>query len=244
MEIHRERPCHPGNYRKGRTGTVEYLVVHYVGAAGSARNNAVYYGSTPGIGASAHYFVGHAGEGAAVWASVPEGDTAWHCGTTGRYYHDSCRNGNSIGVELCCHSREDGSWYFDEETVTAAVELCRDIVERYGIDREHVLRHYDVTHKVCPAPFVADEGAWEAFRGRVFEEEPVAEWAKEAWERVTEAGIMDGSRPRDGVTRQEMAVVVERIMERVGRGVKGTPSVSFADSSLLEGAEGHTGLGG
>lgn len=221
MEIHREVVCHPGNYRKGRTGPVEFLVIHYVGATGSARNNAAYYGSTPGIRASAHYFVGHASEGAAIWASVPEGDTAWHCGTDRKYFHPTCRNSNSIGVELCCHPRGDGSWYFDEETVTAAVELCRDIVERYRLDREHMLRHYDVTHKVCPAPYVVDEGAWEAFKGRVFgaAEEPVADWAREAWDKVSAAGILDGTRPGDPVTRQELAVVVERVMDKAGKGL-------------------------
>lgn len=25
----------------------------------------------------------------------------------------TCRNANSIGIELCCHRRVDGTWYFD-----------------------------------------------------------------------------------------------------------------------------------
>ena len=237
MTVHKEYHCHKSNCTAGRTDQVKYLVVHYVGAVGSARNNAVYYGTTPNIGASAHYFVGHAAEGGAVWASVAEEDTAWHCGTTGRYYHPQCRNANSIGVELCCHKAKDGTWYFDEETVEAAVELCRDIVARYGLDRDHMVRHYDVTHKVCPAPFVLDEGAWLAFKDRVFrEDESVDEeqiraivreelagleraraagevdaWAREACDRLTVDGVFDGSRPRDYLTRQEAAVVLERL---------------------------------
>ncbi len=219
MEMNKTYPCHPTNRKAGRTGAVEYLVVHYVGATGSARNNAIYYGTTPKIGASAHYFVGHAAEGGAVWASVAEEDTAWHCGTTGKYRHPRCRNGNSIGVELCCHRKTVGGrtvWYFDRTTVDKAVELCRDIVGRYGIDRDHLLRHYDVTGKVCPAPFVSDEGAWEEFKDRVFREEgktvdEAAEWAKEAWEKAKEAGVLDGSRPGEAVTRQELAVVLERL---------------------------------
>lgn len=237
MTVHRDKPCHKSNYTAGRRGAVKYLVVHYVGAAGSARNNAAYYGSTPDIGASAHYFVGHAAEGAAVWASVAEKDTAWHCATTGRYYHPECRNANSIGVELCCHKGADGTWYFDEETVEAAVELCRDIVARYRLDKAHMVRHYDVTHKVCPAPFVLDEGAWQAFKDMVFREEESMDeeriraivreelaglekaradgeadsWAKGAWDRLTADGLFDGSRPRDHLTRQEAAVVLERL---------------------------------
>lgn len=166
MESRKDWPCHPGNYRKGRGEEVEFLVFHYVGATGSAAANARYYGSTPGIGASAHYFVGHAAEGAAVYASVAEGDTAWHVGAKG-YVHPRCRNANSIGVELCCHKGADGTWWFDPETLDAAVELGRDIMARYGIDAAHVLRHYDVTGKVCPAPFVNDPAAWETFKARL-----------------------------------------------------------------------------
>lgn len=217
MTVNKSRPCHPSNYRRGRTGPVEYLVVHYVGAAGTAEQNAAYYGSRADIGASAHYFVGHGGE---VWQSVEEADTAWHCGAAS-YRHGACRNGNAIGVELCCRRRGDlgagaadtEGWYFEPETVRSAVELCRDIVRRYGLSRERVLRHYDVTGKVCPAPFVYDREAWEDFLDRVFapEEQGSDGWAAEAWQRSAAAGVLDGTRPREPVTRQELAVVLERL---------------------------------
>ncbi len=169
LTVHKDYPCNPKNYRKGRKQAVAYLVIHYVGATGDAKNNAKYYSTTPYIGASAHYFVGHRPR-PTVWASVPEGDTAYHCGAK-KYIHPECRNDNSIGVELCCHKDAKGNWYFDPETVNTAVELCRDIVARYGIDRNHVLRHYDVTGKVCPAPFVRDWTAWDDFKIRLFAKE-------------------------------------------------------------------------
>ena len=169
--IHTELPCRRDNYTPGRSRPAAYLVIHYVGASGGARDNALYYSRTGGIGASAHYFVGHAGEGAAVYASVPEGDTAWHCGRAdGRYRHPDCRNANSIGVELCCHQDGAGRWYFDRETVERGIALGRDIMARYGIPAARVLRHYDVTGKICPAPFVADPAAWAEFKRRL--EEP------------------------------------------------------------------------
>ncbi len=166
MTVHKDYPCHPKNYRKGRKQAVTYLVIHYVGATGDARNNAKYYSTTANIGASAHWFVGH-GPRAEVWASVAETDTAWHCGAS-RYVHPECRNDNAIGVELCCHKDAAGGWYFDPETVDAAVALCREIIARYGIARSHVLRHYDVTGKICPAPFVGDANAWEDFKSRLY----------------------------------------------------------------------------
>lgn len=216
MTIHNERPCNADNYRKGRKQAVKYLVIHYVGAPGNAAANAKYYGNTKGINASAHYFVGH-GPSPEVWASVAEADTAWHVGCKTGYKHAECRNENSIGVELCCHQDGVGNWYFDKETVDMAVGLCRDIVARYNIPPERVLRHYDVTGKVCPAPFVHDAGAWENFKERVFavstavEGDEPDEWAKLAWDKAKVRGVLDGTRPHDPVTRQELAVVLNRL---------------------------------
>lgn len=164
--IHGDYPCNKANYRAGRSGGIKYLVIHLVGASGGAQANVKYFHNTSGIQASAHYFVGHASEGAAVYSSVPEKDTAWHIGAK-HYIHPDCRNDNAIGVELCCHQNGSGSWYFDPETVNRAVELAREIMARYKIPVSHVLRHYDVTGKVCPEPFVKDQAAWKSFLQRL-----------------------------------------------------------------------------
>ena len=36
-------------------------------------------------------------------------------------------------------------------------------------------------------------------------------WAKEAWETAKTKGVLDGTRPGDAVTRQELAVVLQRL---------------------------------
>ena len=36
-------------------------------------------------------------------------------------------------------------------------------------------------------------------------------WAKEAWSKASAAGVFDGTRPRDTLTRQEAAVVLDRL---------------------------------
>ena len=37
------------------------------------------------------------------------------------------------------------------------------------------------------------------------------EWAEEAWEAAKRAGILDGTRPQDPLTRQELAVVLDKL---------------------------------
>ena len=148
------------NYRKGNGKQNKYLVLHYVGATGTAEDNCRYFQSNY-RGASAHYFVGHKGE---IWQCVEDKDVAWHCGAT-RYKHPYCRNTNSIGIELCCRKNlSNNTWYFEEETVKAATELVKDLMKKYNIPAANVIRHYDVTGKVCPEPFVRDSAAWSTFK--------------------------------------------------------------------------------
>ena len=138
--------CDPSNYCAGRTQPVRYIVMHYTANNGdTARNNCDYYHRVGGLQASAHYFCDEHG----AMQSVREGDTAWHCGARA-YWHPECRNGNSIGIEMCSRKRADGSYYILPETVANAAALAREIMQRYGIDTEHVVRHYDVTGKHCP----------------------------------------------------------------------------------------------
>ena len=157
-----QMPCNPGNYTAKRTGAIRYLVVHYTGAPGTARNNGAYFASRGDIGASAHYFV----DAQDIVQSVPDSGRAWHCGAAS-YRHPECRNDNSIGVELCCYTNGDGTWYFAPGTVDNAVQLVRSLMAQYGIDIDHVVRHYDVTGKVCPEPYVRDSAAWAEFKARL-----------------------------------------------------------------------------
>ena len=164
------KQAHSGNYRRAARGKedIRYLVIHFTANDGdTAKNNADYFARAE-ISTSAHYFV----DENEVWQSVRDADIAWHCGTRGVYFHPYCRNANSIGIELC--SRKNGEkFYFMPETVRRAQALTCELMAKYGIPLENVVRHYDVTHKNCPAPFVESASAWTAFKqGLQKKEEP------------------------------------------------------------------------
>ena len=197
--------CDPSNYRAGRTQPVRYIVMHYTANNGdTARNNCDYYHRVGGLQASAHYFCDEYG----AMQSVLECDTAWHCGARA-YWHPECRNANSIGIEMCSRKRADGSYYIKPETVANAAALAREIMQRYGIDTEHVVRHYDVTGKRCPMPWVDDPAQWTAFLamltlGRTNEEEDenmvkyktiddVPEWYRSEVQELMDAGALKGT---------------------------------------------------
>ena len=146
------------NFARGRTQPIEFLVIHYTANNGDTVQNNLDYFAGNAVGASAHYFVDENGYG----QSVKDADTAWHCGASS-YRHEACRNANSIGMELCSRKDSRGNYYFMDQTVYNAAALARQLMQTYGIDRAHVLRHYDVTGKQCPAPMVDNPTLWENF---------------------------------------------------------------------------------
>ena len=126
-----------GNYLPGRAGKVEYIVIHYTGIPNdTAENNAV-YSAREFTGVSAHYFV----DKREVWQSVRDEDTAYHCGST-HPKHPACRNYNSIGVEMC-----DSVGAVPAATRERTAAFVRELMDKYGVPVENVLRHYDVTGK-------------------------------------------------------------------------------------------------
>ena len=48
----------------------------------------------------------------------------------------------------------------------SAVALTRELMEKYKITADRVVRHYDVTGKICPNPFVYNhtDHTWEEFK--------------------------------------------------------------------------------
>ena len=102
----------------------------------------------------AHYFV----DEESIYQVVDDSDVAWHCGGK-KYFHNKCRNSNSIGIEICLSSKETIS----EKTIQNTAWLVQKLMKQYNIPESNVLRHYDITHKLCPAPFI-DESKWETLK--------------------------------------------------------------------------------
>ena len=145
--------CDSRNYTRGRGGhAVDHAVVHYTGTDASAHNNLVYF-SRNAARASAHYFVDRDGT---LRQSVSEADTAWHAGKF-------AMNQRSVGIE-CVSAGED----FSEEQVATLAALTQALMAKYGIPAANVIRHYDVTGKECPAPYL-DPDKWRALHDRITE---------------------------------------------------------------------------
>ena len=144
--------------------TIQYIVIHYTANNGdTAKANTDYFKSVDRQ-ASAHYFVD---ENPDIWQCVTDDLKAWHCGgsleSSHHPYHKICTNENSIGIEICSRKNESG-YYFMPQAVNNAASLTKALMSQYNISIDNVIRHYDVTGKICPEPFVRSESAWEEFK--------------------------------------------------------------------------------
>lgn len=71
------------------------------------------------------------------------------------------RNIDTISIEVC-HPDETGK--FSEETYAALIRLAAWLCEELQLDEENLIRHYDVTGKLCPLYYVEHEDAWEQLK--------------------------------------------------------------------------------
>lgn len=69
---------------------------------------------------------------------------------------------------MCCYNN-NGKLDISEKTINNTIELVKDLMNKYNIPIENVVRHYDVTRKVCPAPFVENVSRWNNFKNRLQE---------------------------------------------------------------------------
>lgn len=172
------RQAHTSNFERGRTKPIEYIVMHYTANNGdTAKNNADYFANNSNLRASANYFVDEVSE----WQSVKDADTAFHCGAK-TYKHKTCRNSNSIGIEMCSRKDANGNYYFKEETIKRAAKLVKELMKKYNIPIENVIRHYDVTGKNCPAPMVSDASLWKEFLSMLSEKSKLETGNDIVWE--------------------------------------------------------------
>lgn len=133
---------------------VNAVVIHYIGNPGTtAQQNRDYFDSLADSGEtsmSSNFIVGLDGE---ALACVPPGEVA---------YASNGRNSDTISIETC-HPDESGR--FNEATYQTLVRLTAWLCREYHLDPQNggVIRHYDVTGKLCPLDFVEHPERWEQF---------------------------------------------------------------------------------
>ena len=129
--------CNKGNFTESnrKSSEIDTLVIHYTGNNGdTAENNGNYFKNNV-VETSAHYFV----DDTTVVRSVADKNIAWHAGD----WDINCR---SIGIEIAGSTTECTG-----KTLENVIALTKELMKKYNISKERVIRHYDANGKLCPA---------------------------------------------------------------------------------------------
>ena len=142
-----------GHSRSGKELTaVNDRVIHYVGNPGTtAQANRDFFDSDDS-NVSSHYVIGLDGE---IIQCLPLDE---------RSAASNNRNPDTISIEVC---HPDSTGKFNDDTYRSLVKLTAWLCDEAGLSSDHVIRHYDVTGKICPKYFVDHEDAWEQFKSDV-----------------------------------------------------------------------------
>ena len=166
---------------------IAYIVIHYTAGstsrAGAAKNNAVRF-ANPSTGASADFIVDD--ETIVQYNPDIKNRYCWHCGdnknpySMGGKFYGKCGNANSIGIKICCTNpnwkdtepANTKAWSFTDSVINKAVELTKYLMQTYNIPAERVIRHYDVSGKLCPGIIGWNEDSgntteWKHFKERI-----------------------------------------------------------------------------
>ncbi|MDD3277953.1 MAG: peptidoglycan-binding domain-containing protein [Lachnospiraceae bacterium] len=148
----------------------QYVAIHYLGVVG--QNNRI----QPG-GYGAHYYIYWDGT---IYQAAGHDAVLWQVGSAGYYTqkHPKANNYNCIGIEMCAKcdgnagDAADPTWYFTTETQEACIQLVKRLMSELGIAADHVLRHYDIVNKRCPAPYVNNNRyrtswTWDEFKAKL-----------------------------------------------------------------------------
>ena len=146
------KQCGSDHMTRGRSHVIDRIVVHFTATLASARNNATYFSRNEGQGASAHYFIDDITP--EIYQSVAEGDTAWHAGN----WLMNCR---AVGIEVVSAGED-----FSATEIQKLAWLVKRLMAKYGIGASGVIRHFDVTGKRCPAPYVS-ASKWAALKAAI-----------------------------------------------------------------------------
>ena len=142
-----------------RTGVklveINNIVVHYTGnPTSTAQNNRDYF-NKPDTDVCSHFVIGLDGE---IIQCVPLDEKS---------AASNNRNLDTISIEVC---HPDSSGKFNDATYASLVKLTAWLCDNSGLKAKDVIRHYDITGKVCPKYFVDNQSAWEDFLEDVKEE--------------------------------------------------------------------------
>lgn len=162
MASYIKKIAHSSNFGKKRDKKdVIGIVIHYVGSGKkgveTVENNLSYFANNANLEASAHFFVDSKCWGKSVGmnrVAYSVGKDYGHDNISKGIYYGYLTNNNTVSIEIC----DFYSMPLPENTLKNLIK-CIKYILKYCPNVKHIVRHYDVNGKQCPAP-VIDAKEW------------------------------------------------------------------------------------
>ena len=216
----KEHLANKSNYGSKRAlSTIKYIVIHYTSNDGDTDENNGKYFANNVVNASAHYFV----DDDSVTRSVPDNYVAWSVGgnkysncasTGGGKFYGIATNNNTLSIEIC-DDVKNGVVYPSAATIENVIAFTKAKMNEYGIPKENVIRHFDVTGKSCPAYWVDD-----------------AKWKAEFWNRLGSATV-NSSATTTGTTNVPFLVKVDKVEKGDVLNIRKEPNANATKTGSL-----------
>lgn len=143
---------------------IKYLAIHFTAGSNSKDGKAISaYNTFVSRNASADFCV----DDANIVQLNPDLKNyyCWAVGddkknTKGGQLYGKAKNKNTISIEMCStckpsttdavNTPNHSGWSFTDEVIENTVKLTKFLMEKYNIPIENVVRHYDISGKLCP----------------------------------------------------------------------------------------------
>lgn len=176
--------------------TIKYIAIHYTAGATSRKGTAM---TTRNVflkrNASADFVVD---DGTIVQINPDlRNYYCWSVGdaknktTGGGKLYGIATNRNTISIEICsnlkrgrnaAYPNHDG-WYFTDASLDNARKLVRYLMRKFNIPKSNVVRHYDVSGKMCPGIVGWNDAQLYADDGKKIGKNNSAKW-REFWDSI------------------------------------------------------------
>lgn len=144
--------------------TIKYIAIHYTAGASSAPGRAIGMKNSWEKSKRASADFGVDDRDMVQFNPDLKNYRCWSVGDAkktsggGAQLYGKATNSNTVSIEICSnlkagydHSKvnHDG-WYFSEAELNNAVKLVKILMKKFNVPLERVVRHYDISGKICP----------------------------------------------------------------------------------------------
>jgi len=139
---------------------IKYLAIHYTAGGSSAPGRALHMKDMWENSKRASADFGVDDRDMVQFNPDPKNYKCWSVGDK-KAAHVNCPdagNHNTISIEICSSLKSGytaskpnhAGWYYTDKALANGIKLAKILMERYNIPIENVVRHYDISGKLCP----------------------------------------------------------------------------------------------